>query len=84
MDDTIINQISTDIELAKTMTDIDSPEEVLALVNRLIGYMDLIGTYVVDTNYKADIWKGKFKTLQEFVRTGKERHKSLKDIVSRY
>ena len=73
----ILQQIKEDLELCKTMTDIDSSELMLALTNRLIEHQSVIMEAIADSQYMTDTLKGKLKTLQEFMRTSKQREKEL-------
>lgn len=82
MDEELKIQMLQDIELAKTMTDIQSGRGVLEVVNRLIGYLDIVNTGIADHEYKASILKGKRRTLEEYIRSGKEIAKNLS--VSEY
>jgi len=67
-----LTEIQDDIEVAKRMTNITSPEMVLELTNRLIYYMDLINTSISDYEYKLSQLKGKQKILQEYIRVSKQ------------
>lgn len=83
MNDELKQQMQTDIELAKSMSDINSPAEILDLTNRMIGYMDLILSTKADLNYKVNQLEGKKRTLEEYIRTSKERYKEIKDFNNR-
>lgn len=77
MDDTLRTKMQEDIERAKAMTDINSAVDVLELSNRLIGYLDLVMTEKAKSEYLTAQLKGKQRTLEEYVRTSKERYKEL-------
>lgn len=70
-------EIASDVELAKSMTDISSPVDVIELVNRLIAHLDFINEQTALKEYEAAKLKSKGKTLIEYIRTGKEHHKSI-------
>ena len=72
MTDQLRQEIQDDIEVAKRMTDITSPEMVLELTNRLIFYLDLITQSIAEIDYKSDQMKGKQKILLEYIRTSKQ------------
>ena len=71
MTEQVKQEIADDIETAKRMTDITSPEMVLELSNRLIGYIDLINESIASHEYTLSQLKGKQKVLLEYLRTSK-------------
>jgi len=87
MTDQLRQEIANDIEVAKRMTDIQSPEMVIELTNRLIGYLDIVNQSIAEHDYISDQLKGKQKILLEYIRTSKNfatnlsinRHHELKN-----
>lgn len=77
MNDELKQQIENDIQLAKTMTDINSVNDSLDLTNRLISYQDLLMSSISQSEYECSQMKGKLKTLQEYMRTAKLRTSQL-------
>lgn len=77
MTDELKEEMSSDIELAKNMTSITSPEMVLELANRLIYYYDLVNQAIADSDYKTAQLKGKQKILENYIRTSKQFATSL-------
>lgn len=82
MTDELKQDIANDVEMAKAMTNISSPEAVLELTNRLIGYTDLINESIASLEYQLSQLKGKQKVLTEFIRTSKAHAQSLS--INRY
>jgi len=80
MNDELKEQIRADIELAKSMADINSSTEILDLTNRLIGYQDLMLSAMATREYEINQLKGKLSTLKEYMRTSKERYKELREL----
>lgn len=80
MNDELKEQIRADIELAKTMADINSSAEILDLTNRLIGYQDLMLSEIATREYQINHFKGKLSTLKEYMRTSKSRYIELLDL----
>jgi predicted transcriptional regulator len=83
MDEETKTQLNNDIEMARRMTDINSPVDVLELANRLIHYQDLIISAIAEYDYKSSQLKGKLRVLQEFMRTSKEHYRNLTDLAKR-
>lgn len=77
MDSQLQEEMKEDLDLAKTMTTITSPEMVLELTNKLIYYMDIINTSISEYEYKLSQLKGKLKVLQEYVRVSKQQAVNL-------
>ena len=77
MDTNLREQMEADIALAKTMSEIGSAPDIRQLVNNLIGYLDLITQAMAEHEYKAAQLKGKKRTLEEFIRNGKDIAKEL-------
>ena len=77
MTDELKAQIEQDIETAKLMSEIGAAAEIRDLVNRLIGYLDLVNSAIADYEHGAAKLKGKKRTLEEFIRSGKEMAKAI-------
>lgn len=77
-------QMDSDVKLAQSMADISSASEILDLVNRMIGYLDLILTEKARTQYLGAQLDGKKRVVEEFIRTGKERYKEIRELTNKY
>lgn len=77
MDAAVKKEMEDDIALARSMTDLNNPKDVLELVNHMVGYMDLVSQAITDYRYKADQLEGKRKVLMEFIRSGKNYAQTL-------
>lgn len=85
MDQEIYNQMQDDIELARNMSDISNAATIRSLVNNLISYLDIITQNIAEYEYKASQLKGKKRTLEEYIRNGKDMAKelSISESISR-
>jgi hypothetical protein len=72
MNPEIQQQIQDDIELAKDLASLDTPEEMRALVNRMIGYLDLVDQARAEHEFKASQLKGKKEVLKSYIQNLKQ------------
>lgn len=84
MDPKLKQDIADDIDLAKTMSEINSPAEVLDLTNRIISYLDLVLSTKARLQFELDQISGKQRVLEEFMRTGKARYNELVKITQQW
>lgn len=77
MNNDVLEQIGSDVELAKSMASISDSEELLSLEARLIGYLDLLQEKADEYEFKSTQLRGKHKTLKEFIRTVHSRRTEL-------
>ena len=69
--------MADDIELAKNMASVGNARSILELVNHLISYLEIVNLAIAEYEYKADQLKGKKRTLEEYIRSGKDFAKNV-------
>lgn len=72
MNSEILEQMKDDFELAKNLSEIQSPEDMRILVGKLNSYHDLINQTMAEHEYKLSQLKGKKQVLLEYIRNLKD------------
>lgn len=80
MNEELKKQLEIDTELAKSIAEIKTSQEITALVIRLVSYLELLEQAQADSEYRAKKFKNKIKTLMEYIRVGKDRARTLSII----
>jgi hypothetical protein len=72
MNPEILQQMQSDIEFVKNLSDINTPEEMRSMVNKMLGYLDLIDQTRAEYEYKATQLKGKKEVLKGYIQNLKQ------------
>lgn len=72
MNQKVLQEMQSDIDLAKDLAALNTPEEMRALVNRMLGYLDLVDQSRAEHEFKASQLKGKKEVLKGYIQNLKQ------------